>query len=205
MAGRGRSAVGAAVVAPCTSSSVGRVLVIAMSKVGGTRYQVQFFRLQTLNRKIAYCCIRSTYVDVRSCFRHLLLLLLFYCCCCCCCCCCCYCCCLLLPLLLLPLLLLLLLALLLLVLLLHYVLLVGPARCFFIFLPTLLRKLHGDGCTEPSEKFRVRPRYDYEKKHVTRDSKMCCCCRFCCAAPTTDERIHAPVLHDASQIDYCRY
>ena len=26
-----------------------------------------------------------------------------------------------------------------------------------------------------------------------------------CGAPTTDERIHAPVLHDASQIDYCRY
>ena len=56
--------------------------------------------------------------------------------------------------------------LLLLLLLLHYVLLVSPARCFFLFLPTLLRKLHGDGCccTEPSEKFRVRPRYDYEKK-----------------------------------------
>ena len=52
----------------------------------------------------------------------------------------------------------------------------------------------------------VRPRYDYEKKHVSRDSNMCCCCcRFCCGAPTTDERIHAPVLHDASQIDYCRY
>ena len=29
---------------------------------------------------------------------------------------------------------------------LHYVLLVGPARSFFLFLPTLLRKLHGDGC-----------------------------------------------------------
>ena len=44
------------------------------------------------------------------------------------------------------------------------------------------------------------------KKYVSRDSKMCCCCcRFCCGAPTTDERIHAPVLHDASQIDYCRY
>ena len=27
-----------------------------------------------------------------------------------------------------------------------------------------------------------------------------CCCRFCCGAPTTDERTHAPVLHDASQI-----
>ena len=28
---------------------------------------------------------------------------------------------------------------------------------FFLFLPTLLRKLHGDGCcVEPSEKFRVR-------------------------------------------------
>ena len=26
-----------------------------------------------------------------------------------------------------------------------------------------------------------------------------------CGAPTTDERIHAPVLHDASQIAYCRY
>ena len=79
---------------------------------------------------------------------------------------------------------------------------------FFLFLPTLLRKLHGDGCccTKPSEKFRVRPRYDYEKKHVSRDSKMCCCCcRLCCGALTTDERIHAPVLHDASQIDYCRY
>ena len=51
--------------------------------------------------------------------------------------------------------------------------------------------------------------YEYEKKHVRRDSKMCCCCcfccRFCCGAPTTDERIHAPVLHDASQVDYCRY
>ena len=46
--------------------------------------------------------------------------------------------------------------------------------------------------------------YEYEKKHVRRDSKMCCCCcrRFCCGAPKTDERIHAPVLHDASQIDY---
>ena len=79
---------------------------------------------------------------------------------------------------------------------------------FFFFLPTLLRKLPGDGCccTEPSEKFRVRPRYDYEKKHVSRDPKMCCCCcRFCCGAPTTDKRTHAPVLHDASQIDYCRY
>ena len=45
------------------------------------------------------------------------------------------------------------------------VLLVGPAPCFFLFLPTLLRKLHGDACcTEPSETFRVRPSYDYEKK-----------------------------------------
>ena len=28
---------------------------------------------------------------------------------------------------------------------------------FFLFLPTILRKLHGDGCccTEPSEQFRV--------------------------------------------------
>ena len=33
----------------------------------------------------------------------------------------------------------------------------------------------------------------------------CCCCRFSCGAPTTDERIHAPVLHDASQNAYCRY
>ena len=49
--------------------------------------------------------------------------------------------------------------------------------------------------------------YEYDKKHIRRDSKMCCCCccRFCCGAPTTDERIHAPVLHDASQIAYCRY
>ena len=71
---------------------------------------------------------------------------------------------------------------LLMLLLLHKVLLVGPARCFFLFLPTLLPKLHGDACcrTEPSQMFRVRPRYDYEKKHVSRDSKMCCCCcRFC--------------------------
>ena len=78
---------------------------------------------------------------------------------------------------------------------------------FFFFLPTLLRKLPGDGCccTEPSEKFRVRPRYDYEKKHVSHDSKMCCCCcRCCCGSSTTDERIHAPVLHDASQINYFR-
>ena len=47
------------------------------------------------------------------------------------------------------------------------------------------------------------------KKHVCRDSKMCCCCccccRFCCGAPTTDERIHAPVLHGALQVAYCRY
>ena len=93
-----------------------------------------------------------------------------------------------------------LLLLLLLVRLLHYVLLVGPARCFFLFLPTLLRKLHGDVCccAEPSENFLVRPRDDCEKKHVNRDSNMCWCCgRFCCGAPTTDERIHAPVLHDA--------
>ena len=33
----------------------------------------------------------------------------------------------------------------------------------------------------------------------------CCCCRFCCGAPATDIRIHAPVLHDALQIYYCRY
>ena len=43
-------------------------------------------------------------------------------------------------------------------------------------------------------------------RNVSLDVKMCCCCcRFCCGAPTTDERIHAPVLHDASLIDYCRY
>ena len=51
--------------------------------------------------------------------------------------------------------------------------------------------------------------YEYDKKIcVRRHSKMCCCCcccRFCCGAPTTDERIHAPVLHEASQIVYCRY
>ena len=72
---------------------------------------------------------------------------------------------------------------------------------FFSFLPTLLRKLHGDGCcTEPSEKFRLRPRYDYEKNMWVVTPKMCCCCcrRFCGGAPTTDERIHASVLHDAS-------
>ena len=41
---------------------------------------------------------------------------------------------------------------------------------------------------------------------MSRDSKICCCCRrFRCGALTTDEGIHAPVLHDASQIDYCRY
>ena len=28
---------------------------------------------------------------------------------------------------------------------------------------------------------------------------------LCCGAPTTDERVHAPVLYDASQIAYCRY
>ena len=64
---------------------------------------------------------------------------------------------------------------------------------------------HGGGCccTEPSKS----NEYEYEKEHLLRrDSKMCCCCcRFCCGAPTTDERIHAPVLHDASQITYCRY
>ena len=38
---------------------------------------------------------------------------------------------------------------------------------FLYFLPTLLRKLHGDGCcTEPSEKFRVRPRYDLSLIHI---------------------------------------
>ena len=47
--------------------------------------------------------------------------------------------------------------------------------------------------------------HEYAEKHVRRDSKMCCCCRFCCGAPTTDERIHASVLHDASQIAYFRY
>ena len=39
-----------------------------------------------------------------------------------------------------------------------------------------------------------------KKKNVRRHSKMCCCCCcccFCCGAPTTDERIHAPVFHDA--------
>ena len=47
---------------------------------------------------------------------------------------------------------------------------------------------------------------EYEKKeHVRLDSKMCCCCccRFCCGAPTIDEIIYAPILHDASQIAYC--
>ena len=46
------------------------------------------------------------------------------------------------------------------------------------------------------------------KKHVRRDSKMCCCCCcFCCGGRTKEllvsrvnDRIHVPVLHDASQM-----
>ena len=169
--------------------------VIAMSKVGGTRYQVQFFRLEKLNCIIAYCCTRSTYVNVRSCFRHLLLLLLFYCCCCCCCC---------------------------------YCKLASAAASsaaaaaaaialrtagwscsvfFFFFQLSCESYMVMDVVVQNPQK---SSGYDQgttmRKKHVNRDSKMCCCCcRFCCGAPTTDERIHAPVLHDASQIDYCRY
>ena len=65
----------------------------------------------------------------------------YLCCCCCCCCCwwwCCYC------------------------TMYCWLVLLGV----FFFSSNLLRKLHGDGCccTAPSEKFRVRPRYDYEKK-----------------------------------------
>ena len=99
------------------------------------RYQVQFFRLQKLNRKIAYCSIRSTYVmfarafGIFCCFcfstaaAAVAVAAACFCCgclcCCCCCCCCCYCttyC---------------------------WLVLLGV---FFSFLPTLLRKLHGDGC-----------------------------------------------------------
>ena len=52
--------------------------VIAASKVGGTRYLVQFFRLQKLNRKIAYCCIRrySLVLSASSAVSAFVLLLL---------------------------------------------------------------------------------------------------------------------------------
>ena len=52
--------------------------VIAMSKVGGTRYQLQFFRLQKLNLKIVYCCIRrcSLVLSASSAVSAFLLLLL---------------------------------------------------------------------------------------------------------------------------------
>ena len=72
---------------------------------------MEFFRLQKLNRKIAYCCIHrcSLVLSASSAVSALLLLLL------------------------LRLLLLLLRLLLLLLLLLHYVLLVGPARCFIFY------------------------------------------------------------------------
>ena len=92
------------------------LLVIAMSKLGGTRYQVQFFRLQKLKRKIAYCFIRSTYKKFARAFGIFCCFcfstagavadavaaacfccgcLCRGCCCCCCCysCCCCYGCC----------------------------------------------------------------------------------------------------------------
>ena len=88
------------------------------------------------------------------------------------------------------------------------VLLVGHVRCFFFFFQ-LSRESYMvmDVVVQKPQK---SSGYDQgttmRKKHVSRDFKMCCCCcRFCCGAPTTDETIHAPVLHDASQIDYCRY
>ena len=127
--------------------------VIAMPKVGGTRYQVQFFRLQKLNRKIAYCRIHTyMFAPAFSIF-------------------CCFC------------------------LSTAAAVAVAVAAAAACFCCGCLC-----GCC------RVLRRYDYEKKRVSRDSKMCCCCcRLCCGAPTTDEIIHASVLHDASQIDYCRY
>ena len=124
-----------------------------MSKVGGTRYQVQFFRLQKLNRKnrvllyteyIRRCSLVLSASSAASAFLLLVLVLL-------------------------------------LLLLLDSAATASAAAAaaaatalrtagwscsvFFFFLPTLLRKLHGDGCccTKPSEKFRVRPRYDSEK------------------------------------------
>ena len=73
MGGRGGSAVGAVVVAPGTSSSVGRVL-------GNRDVELQFFRLQKLDRKIAYCCIRrcSLVLSASSAVSAFLLLLLLF-------------------------------------------------------------------------------------------------------------------------------
>ena len=80
---------------------------------------------------------------------------------------------------------------------------------FLFFFPTLLRKLHvvmDVAVQNPQKSSGYDQGTTMRKKHVSRDSKMCCCCcRFCCGAPTADERIHAPVLHDASHVDYCRY
>ena len=82
---RGGSAVGAVVVAPGTSGSVGRVLGIAMSKVGGTRYNVQFCRLRKItpkNRVLLYteyirrCSLVLSASSAASAFLLLLLLLL---------------------------------------------------------------------------------------------------------------------------------
>ena len=50
--------------------------------------------------------------------------------------------------------------------------------------------------------------YEYEKNMYVvtpRCAATAAAAVVCCGAPTTDERIHAPVLHDASQIPYCRY
>ena len=44
--------------------------------------------------------------------------------------------------------------------------------------------------------------YEYEKKNMYVVTPRCAAV---CGAPTTDERTHAPVLHDASQIAYCTY
>ena len=62
--------------APGTSSSVGRVL--GNRDVEVRRNWVQFFRLQKLNRKIAYCCIRRCLLvlSASSAVSALLLLLL---------------------------------------------------------------------------------------------------------------------------------
>ena len=66
-------------MAPGTSSYVGRMF--GNRGVEGRRNQVQFFRLQKLNRKIAYCCIRRCSLVLSassavSAFQLLLLLLL---------------------------------------------------------------------------------------------------------------------------------
>ena len=61
MEGRGGPAVGAVVVAPGTSISVERVLGNRHVELRRSRTSEELgtvFRLQKLNRKIEYCCIR---------------------------------------------------------------------------------------------------------------------------------------------------